>query len=330
MLFFNTMILGTLISISSMSWLTAWIGLEINLLSLMPLMKSHNNSNSAEAAMKYFIIQAMASAMLLFSVIIFTNSKTNSIEVSTISSILISSAILLKLGAAPFHFWFPEVMSGMDWKMAYILMTWQKIAPMILLTYTTMVPMFLSVIIIFSSMISGLQGLNQTCLRKILAYSSINHVSWMISALLVSTTTWMYYFITYCIINLNIILIFKKFNIFFISQLSKLFNFNKKLKFFFMLNFLSLGGLPPFLGFFPKWLTVNQMIFNKFYTLMMMLIIFTLIILYMYMRLTFSSFTMNTEESLTKMFKINSFIQFFINFSSLMSLIIVIVSTKFI
>nr|QJQ25919.1 NADH dehydrogenase subunit 2 [Niphades castanea] len=329
LLFFNTMTIGILITISSISWLTTWIGLEINLLSIMPLMKNHNNKYSAEASIKYFIVQAMASAIFLFSIVIFSNIKNFNFDMNSISSMIMNSALLLKMGAAPFHFWFPEVMSGLNWEMTYILMTLQKIAPMMLISNTKYSPMFISIIIIISSMISGLQGMNQMCLRKIMAYSSINHVSWMISALLNSANIWFYYFIIYCVINFNIIIIFNNFNIYYMNQLSKIFSFNKKIKFFFMLNFLSLGGLPPFLGFFPKWMVINHMINNNFYTLMIILIIFTLISLYIYMRITFSSFSINSEESLMKMYKKNYFLSFFTNFLSLTGLIACITAINF-
>nr|YP_010029656.1 NADH dehydrogenase subunit 2 [Pimelocerus perforatus]QOU11162.1 NADH dehydrogenase subunit 2 [Pimelocerus perforatus] len=326
LLFFSTMISGTLISISTLSWLTSWIGLEINLLSLMPLMKKSNNKYPSEATIKYFITQAMASSILLFSIIIFTNMKNYSMEMNMTTSLMVDTSLLFKVGAAPLHFWFPEVMSGLNWEMAYIMMTWQKIAPMVLLTYTTYAPMFLSIIIIISSLISGIQGMNYVCLRKIMAYSSINHVSWMISALLNSNSIWFYYFLIYCMINFNIVIIFLRFNIYFMNQVNMLFSFNKNLKFMFMLNFLSLGGLPPFLGFFPKWLTINHMILNNFYILSIILIIFTLLSLYIYLRITFSTFTLNSEESMTKIYKKTSYLLFFSNSLSLTGLMMCLIS----
>nr|YP_009112317.1 NADH dehydrogenase subunit 2 [Eucryptorrhynchus brandti]AIY61443.1 NADH dehydrogenase subunit 2 [Eucryptorrhynchus brandti]AJT57321.1 NADH dehydrogenase subunit 2 [Eucryptorrhynchus brandti]ALF04088.1 NADH dehydrogenase subunit 2 [Eucryptorrhynchus brandti] len=329
-LFINLMFSSTLISISSTSWFNAWIGLEMNLLSIMPLMKSSNNKFSAEATIKYFIIQAMASSILLFSILIYTNLKIfNMNSMLPLSSILINSSLLMKMGAAPFHFWLPEVLSGLNWQINFIILTWQKIAPMILLSYTILLPSFLSIIIILSSLISGIFGLNQICLRKILAFSSINHMSWMISIIMNSLNTWIYYFIIYSIINFNMIIIFNKYQIFFMNQLNKLFTNNKTMKFIFMLNFLSLGGLPPFLGFFPKWMTINFLINKNFFTLSFILIIFTLISLYFYLRITFSSFTLNSTESLINTFNKISFIHFFINLISLMGLLICFITSNF-
>nr|YP_009353581.1 NADH dehydrogenase subunit 2 [Curculio davidi]AQX92147.1 NADH dehydrogenase subunit 2 [Curculio davidi] len=319
-MFFNILALGTLMTVSSLSWIISWIGLEVNLLSIMPLLKTYNNKYYSESVIKYFIVQTMASLMFLFSVLFFICSKNYSIELTIVSSLLLNMTLLLKMGAAPFHFWMPEVLSGLSWELIFIVITWQKIAPMIILMHTTYTPTFLSFVIILSSLFSGLQGINQTCLRKIMTYSSINHVSWMISAILNSATTWLYYFLTYCVINYNIIMILLKYNIYNMKQLSKLFSSNKKIKFFFMLNFLSLGGLPPFLGFFPKWMTVSSMINNNYYILVILLIIFTLISLYIYTRITFSSFSINSEESLIKIFNKINYFHFTINLFSLIGL----------
>nr|ARH54091.1 NADH dehydrogenase subunit 2 [Arachnobas tricolor] len=328
-LFFNLLVLSTLISISSLSWITAWIGLEMNLLAIMPLMKSPKNKYSAEATIKYFMIQAMASALLLFSIILLSLMKTLNLNFIKIFPILLDSALLMKIGAAPFHFWLPEISGGMNWFMLFTILTWQKIAPMILLSYSIYSPMFISIIIMISSLISSIQGINQICLRKIMAYSSINHSSWMISTIMISMNIWLYYFIIYFIINLSIFYIFNKYKIFYFNQISKLFSFNKYLKFFFMLNFLSLGGLPPFLGFLPKWLTINFLVMKNFYTMSFFLIIFTLISLYFYLRICFSTLTLNSSESLIKIVKKTKFFHFFMNFISLNCLLMLFIFSNF-
>nr|ARH54954.1 NADH dehydrogenase subunit 2 [Curculionidae sp. 5 AH-2016] len=324
-LFFNLLIFSTFITISSMSWLSAWIGLEMNLLALIPLMKNFKNKYSAEASIKYFITQAMASSMLLFSIIIFLQLKNFNYFMIMFSYFFLNSALLLKLGMAPFHYWLPEVISGLNWNIIMLLLTWQKIGPMILLSYSLYNPQFMSIIIIISSFIGSIQGMNQICLRKILTYSSINHMSWMISNLMSSFNTWMIYFLIYSLINLNIIIILLKYKIYYFNQLTKLFSLNIYMKFFFMLNLLSLGGLPPFLGFFPKWLTVNSLIMNNFYTLSFILIIFTLISLFFYLRISFSSFLLNNNKSLIFSLKNSFYFLFYTNLMSLMGLSIIFI-----
>nr|ARH54702.1 NADH dehydrogenase subunit 2 [Romualdius bifoveolatus] len=323
MLFFISLVMSSLLAISAHSWLSAWISLEINLLSIIPLLKNPKNKFFSESTIKYFIVQTVGSSLLLFSLMTFLIQENSFIkQMNTVDIMLVSSALLLKMGAAPFHFWLPEMMSGLSWMNSFIIMTWQKLAPMILISYLTeKYLLFFSIIIIISSMISGLQGMNQVCLRKILAYSSINHTGWMMSTLLNSVNIFNYYFFIYCIINMNIIFILKKYNIFFLSQMSSIFNHKKKIKFLFMLNFMSLGGLPPFLGFLPKWLAINNMIENNHFTLAAMLIIFTLITLYFYLRMTFSSFTVYSEESLIIPFNKINYFHFLSNLFSLTGLI---------
>nr|APX40616.1 NADH dehydrogenase subunit 2 [Psylliodes chrysocephala] len=323
MLFFNTMMFGTLISISAYSWFAMWMGLEINLLSIIPLFKSHKNYYPAEATLKYFITQSLASTIILFS-IIFSMNMSDFIpqNFNYWMMMILNSALLMKLGAAPFHSWFPEVAEGLNWFNNLILMTWQKLAPSILIMYNMNMMLFFTLIIIISSIIGGIYGINQVSLRKILAYSSINHIAWMLASMLNNKMIWMIYFIIYSLITLNIILIFYFFNIFYINQLFNSLNSNKMFKMLFILNFFSLGGLPPFLGFLPKWLVINFLINNNFYMLSLILVIFTLLTLFFYIRITFSTLMFKMNESLIKPMKINYFTWIFINILILQGLII--------
>nr|APX39927.1 NADH dehydrogenase subunit 2 [Longitarsus candidulus] len=322
MLFFNSLIMGTMISISSYNWFMMWIGLEINLLSIIPLFKSHLNSFPVEATLKYFITQALASTIILFTIIISMNLNEFLYNYNYWLMMILNSALLTKLGAAPFHFWFPEVMEGLNWLNSLMLLTWQKLAPMILLMYNLNMSMFFSMIIIMSSIVSGIFGINQVSLRKILSYSSINHIAWMLSSMLNMKNILLIYFFIYSIISINIILIFYHLNIFFIPQLFMFLNKNKMIKLLFIFNFFSLGGLPPFLGFFPKWLVINNLTENNFFNLSMILIISTLITLFYYIRLTLSSMTMNYEESLIFVSNIKKYKIIIFNMISILSLII--------
>nr|APX39248.1 NADH dehydrogenase subunit 2 [Gonioctena leprieuri] len=323
MLFCSSMIMGTLITISAYSWFSMWIGLEINLLSIIPLLKSPSSLYPSEASMKYFITQSLASTVLLFSVIMMSNlNEFMSQNSSFFLSMMLNSALLMKVGAAPFHSWFPEVLDGLNWNNSLIMLTWQKIAPMILLTYNLQMTHFFMFIIISSSMVSGILGMNQISLRKILAYSSINHMAWMIASMLCFKTIWTVYFLIYTMITINIILMLKFFNIFYFKQLMNSLNSNKIFKLFFILNFFSLGGLPPFLGFLPKWLVINNLVENNFYLLSLILIIFTLLPLFFYIRLTFSTLMFSSNETILKISNKINFKIVLLNFFPLMGLFI--------
>lgn len=320
-LFFISLTIGTLIAISSYSWIAIWIGLEINLLSIIPLLRDSKNIYPSEAAIKYFITQALASIILLFSIIINLN-FTEIFPEHSVFLIIINSALLTKIGAAPFHAWFPEVMEGLNWFNCLIILTWQKIAPIILLIYTIKITLFFLCIIIFSSILGRILGLNQIRLRKILTYSSINHISWIIARIINYQTIWLIYFLVYSIINLNIILIFNNQNIFYLKQLFNNLNTRKIFKFLFILNFLSLGGLPPFLGFLPKWLVINNLIQNNFYLLRILIIIFTLITLFFYLRITFSTLIINFNENVIFQNQHFRFLTITLNFLSLLRLLL--------
>nr|QIV24692.1 NADH dehydrogenase subunit 2 [Enneaphyllus aeneipennis] len=298
-MFFSTMISGTLITVSSYSWMSMWMGLEINLLSFIPLMSDPKNLYPSESALKYFITQVMASAILLFSVISMINlNEFINLNLNYLFLMIFNSSLLTKLGAAPFHFWFPEVTEGLSWMNCLILLTWQKLAPMVILMYNTTMTAFFSWSILFSAMISGIMGLNQVSLRKMLTYSSINHIGWMLAAMMNLQSIWLIYLLTYSIITMNIIVIFNVLKTFYLKQLFNSLKFNKMLNFFFALNLLSLGGLPPFLGFFPKWLTINNLVENNFLTNSVILILFSLITLFFYLRVSITAMVIYSVEEI--------------------------------
>nr|WHN78732.1 NADH dehydrogenase subunit 2 [Panzeria anthophila] len=292
-MFLIILMMGTLITVSANSWLSAWMGLEINLLSFIPLM-SDDKLMSTESSLKYFLTQALASSMLLFAVILYllNASKMN----SNFLEMMIFSPLLLKMGAAPFHFWFPNVMEGLSWLNNLILMTWQKIAPLMLISYIIIKPIII-ISIIISTMIGALGGLNQTSLRKLMAYSSINHLGWMLAAMYNMNFMWMIYFLIYSLLTFSMIFMFNMFKISHINQLFSKFIYSKMLKFFLFFNLLSMGGLPPFLGFFPKWLVIQSLTINNQYFLLMFMLMMTLITLYFYLRLCYSAFMLNYYEN---------------------------------
>nr|AQV11444.1 NADH dehydrogenase subunit 2 [Mesomelena mesomelaena] len=293
-MFFGILMMGTLISISANSWLSAWMGLEINLLAFIPLM-SDNKLMSTEASLKYFLTQALASSVFLFAMILYllNSSKINSYY---FMEMMIFSSLLLKSGSAPFHFWFPNVMEGLSWLNSLILPTWQKIAPLMLLSYIVFKSLII-VSIILSSLIGALGGLNQTSLRKLMAYSSINHLGWMLAALYNSNTMWLLYFLMYSFLTFSMIFMFNMFKISYINQLFSLSFHSKSMKFFLFFNLLSLGGLPPFLGFFPKWMVIQSLVMNNQLFLLTFMVLMTLITLYFYMRLSYSAFMLNYYEN---------------------------------
>nr|UYI30625.1 NADH dehydrogenase subunit 2 [Aquatica sp. q XF-2022] len=324
LMFMTTLIMSTLISISAYTWLGMWIGLEINLLSIIPIIKS-KNMMSSESSIKYFITQAIASTVILMSIIMMMWKYNTHSSMNNSSLLMImNSGLLLKMGMAPLHFWFPEVLEGLNWNNCMLMLTWQKITPMMLLMYNTELTVFYSSIIISGMIISSIMSMNQISIRKLMAFSSINHMGWMMVAMMMEKTIWLIYFMIYSLITINIALTMK--NTFYLNQLFPYMNTSPMMKMFFMLNFLSLSGIPPFLGFLPKWMVIQTMVENKMFMLSIIMIAFTLIMIYVYMRIMMTALIMKTSQTnwtLKLNMKINHLPVGILNFFLVMSLVLV-------
>lgn len=328
LIFLLTLFIGTIISVSSYRWLGTWIGLEINLLSFIPLLKKKNDPLATESSIKYFLVQALASTIFLFSILIIIITRNiirDLMNINQFIMIIINSSLLLKMGAAPFHFWFPEIIEGINWINRLILITWQKIAPMMLLSYTLKSSNYIIFIIIISTIIGRIGGLNQTRIRKIIAYSSINHLGWIISSFLNNEIIWIIYFRIYSFISITFVLIINIFNIYYLKQIFSFINKNLLIKFIILINILSLGGLPPFLGFLPKWIII-QYLRNNYIYLTLFIILITLITLFFYLRIAFTRLILIHNElnfNLTMNFNIkNNYLILFLSFISINGLIL--------
>nr|YP_010417882.1 NADH dehydrogenase subunit 2 [Salamis cacta]USF18041.1 NADH dehydrogenase subunit 2 [Salamis cacta] len=326
MFFLFILFFSTLVSISSNSWLGCWIGLEINLLSFIPLMSNPNNLLNSEASLKYFLTQSIASINFLFSILLNLLLLKNFIN-NNIISILINSSLLMKMGSIPFHFWFPNIMEGLSWFNCFILMTWQKISPMILLSYYMNLK-FLFLVMIFNVLIGTISSFNQTSLRKLMAFSSINNLGWMLSALSISENLWMTYFLLYSLFIFIMCFLFYIINIFYVNQMFNL-NLNFSIKISILINFLSLGGLPPFLGFFPKWMIINYLLINNLFIISFIFTMSSLIMLFIYIRIIYSSFMFYSIKLKWYKIFIKNNTMIFINISSFISLLGMIISTLF-
>nr|ASM82709.1 NADH dehydrogenase subunit 2 [Creobroter elongata] len=296
-LFLSTLISGVLISLCANSWMGAWIGLEINLLSFIPLLSSNNNMLSSEASLKYFLIQAIASSSLLFLILL----KTNVFEMfyfteNSAWNSLIMTPLLMKIACAPFHWWLPSVVEGLSWVNCFIILSIQKIAPLMLISYMMINNHFIQLMIISSACFGAIGGLNQISFRKILSFSSINHIGWMLVMMIVGINLWIVYFLIYIINIMTIMSTTAITNLSYISQTFNSLNNKKIIKFTLFIAILSLGGLPPFLGFFPKWIAIQYLSVNLMIFTSIILILSSLITLFYYMRMTYTTLMITSSE----------------------------------
>nr|AER13542.1 NADH dehydrogenase subunit 2 [Anolis aequatorialis] len=297
---------GTIITMTSYHWLLAWIGLEINTLAIIPMISTQHHPRSTEAATKYFLTQAAASAMILFS------STTNAwytgtwdiTQMSTTPShILLTTALAMKLGLAPVHFWLPEVLQGSTMTTALIITTWQKLAPMslIFMTVNNLSPTMLITIGLLSSMVGGWGGLNQTQTRKIMAYSSIAHLGWMSTVTSIMTNILVVNLLIYLIMTTTMFYSLALSKSKTIQNMSTSWTMSPMLTTTMMLTLLSLGGLPPLTGFTPKWLILEELTMQNLILLAIMMAMSSLLSLFFYLRLTYTTtLTLSPNTAQTK------------------------------
>nr|YP_001293750.1 NADH dehydrogenase subunit 2 [Ilisha africana]BAF64063.1 NADH dehydrogenase subunit 2 [Ilisha africana] len=285
--------LGTTITFASSHWLLAWMGLEINTLAIAPLMTHQHHPRAVEATTKYFLTQATAAAMILFA------STTNAwmhgqwdITQLThpIASAIAMTALALKIGLAPLHFWLPEVLQGINLSTGLILSTWQKLAPLALILQmaNNTHPLMLTTLAICSTLIGGWGGLNQTQLRKILAYSSIAHLGWMILVTQTAPQLTLIALITYIIMTTAMFLTINNTGSTKTITLATAWTKTPTLAAFTCLTLLSLGGLPPLTGFMPKWLILQEITNQGMAPTATIMALTALLSLYFYLRLTYT------------------------------------------
>nr|AAP84524.1 NADH dehydrogenase subunit 2 [Sceloporus malachiticus] len=296
---------GTIITASSHHWFMAWIGLEMNTLAIIPMISKQHHPRATEAATKYFLTQAAASAMILFSSTMnawLTGTWDIMNSTNQTANMLLMMAIAMKLGLAPVHFWLPEVLQGSTLKTAMIVVTWQKLAPMALIyqTFNNMSTTAMLTMGMISATLGGWAGLNQTQTRKIMAYSSIAHLGWMAVIMTIMPNimllTLLIYLLTTTSMFYSIILLNSKT----IKDLATSWTFSPSITTMTMLILLSLGGLPPLTGFMPKWLILEELTSQNLTSTAMLMAMSALLSLFFYLRLTYSStITLSPNTTMT-------------------------------
>nr|ALJ30553.1 NADH dehydrogenase subunit 2 [Holcosus undulatus amphigrammus] len=302
------MITGTLITMSSNHWLLAWLGLEINMMAIVPLISKMHHPRATEATTKYFLAQTGASLLMLFS------STINAWHLGTwditqltnqTACTALTIALCMKIGLAPMHLWLPEVMQGTTLKMALIIATWQKLAPMtlIIMTSNSHSKPLLMLMATLSIIIGGWGGLNQTQTRKIMAYSSIANMGWMIIILQQAPKLTTLTLLIYIVMTTTLFMTLLPQKTKTIKTISTTWMMSPTLTTIMMLTLTSLGGLPPMTGFMPKWLILEKLLNDNMTSLATLTAMATLLSLFFYMRLFYSTTMMIFPNTSTSMYK---------------------------
>nr|QBS36344.1 NADH dehydrogenase subunit 2 [Oriolus chinensis maculatus] len=292
LIFIFSLLLGSTITISSNHWAMAWTGLEINTLAVLPLISKSHHPRAIEAATKYFLVQAAASTLVLFSSM--TSAwHTGQWDITQLthptSSLILTAAISMKLGLVPFHFWFPEVLQGSSLTTGLLLSTAMKFPPITLLymTSSSLNPTLLTTMAILSTALGGWMGLNQTQTRKIMAFSSISHLGWMAIILVYCPKLTLLNFFLYTLMTATVFLTFNSMKALKLSTLMTAWTKTPSLSTMLLLTLLSLAGLPPLTGFLPKWLIIQELTKQEMITAAVSMSLLSLLGLFFYLRLAY-------------------------------------------
>nr|ASM41852.1 NADH dehydrogenase subunit 2 [Scaphoideus maai] len=274
----NTMMIGVIMVICSNNWVSMWVGLEMSLLSFIPFLQT-SNIISSESMIKYFIMQSVASTMLLFSVVIML------IGVNMMYEMIMTVSMLIKLGSAPFQNWVLLVIETMDYLSMFIMLTVLKMPPLSIMfqmhSEMLLVPIMLGMIV------GSILCLNQSSIRKTIAYSSIYNMSLMLISISNFNIT-MIYLMIYSTSLMLFILTIKPMKVNFINQI--IFNkYNVFIKMNLWINMLSMGGFPPLIGFMGKLLIIQLLMMMNQILLAVILVVTSMLVMAFYMRMAFTS-----------------------------------------
>nr|YP_010397365.1 NADH dehydrogenase subunit 2 [Aeolothrips xinjiangensis]UQJ77472.1 NADH dehydrogenase subunit 2 [Aeolothrips xinjiangensis] len=308
MYFFNFLfIFSILLGVCSSSFIGIWFSMEFGLMIFIPILIGEKSFQEIECCMKYFLIQSFSSVLYLYSCIISFNYYCYYEDFNFIFWILLIS-ILIKLGAAPLHFWFPSICSGISWKNFFLISVLQKIIPLYLLLSMSVSNLTMIFMSFMSLMFGSLGSLNQLNLKKLLAYSSISHLAWLMMSMKMSWLTFMCYFLFYSLIMSEVTFFLKFMNIEWLMEMN-LKGVSSPLFLIMAFKFFSLAGLPPFLGFYPKSSVIYMMMKNNliWYSIIMMIMGLFSVFVYTRMILSFLLMSFNSLKVLKMEFWIMNF-----------------------
>nr|YP_001648668.1 NADH dehydrogenase subunit 2 [Igernella notabilis]ABW83948.1 NADH dehydrogenase subunit 2 [Igernella notabilis] len=273
-------ILSSIFLVSSENWLTVYLSIELLTLSLLILITIKQNSVlGAEAGIKYFVLGAVSSGLFLFGcVLIYGLTSEISIQGGELTKInenagktLITISLLFKLSVAPFHMWAPDVYEGSPTAVTALVATVPKIGMFSILAQIGPIYNILIICAGLSMIVGAIGGLNQTKIKRLLAYSGIGHMGFIVfgvgNGCLEGYQASLVYIIIYtimviCSFSIILSLNLKK-NL--LSELSNVSRLNPVIGGTLSLVFLSMAGVPPLIGFLNKWLIIQAGIINQYY-----------------------------------------------------------------
>jgi NADH-quinone oxidoreductase subunit N len=308
--------LGMILMISSYDLIIFYLGLELQSLCLYILAAfKKDDVKSTEAGLKYFVLSSLASGILLYGCSIiygFTGSTNfevisnnlNSLNPSSVFGIVfIVVGLAFKVSAVPFHMWTPDVYEGSPSSVTAFFALIPKIAATAVFIRFMYVPFINAIdqwqiIIIFlsvgSMMLGALAAIGQNNIKRLMAYSSIGHMGYILAGISTGTTAGMQsslsYLTIYLVMNLGMfgsIFMMKRENIYYedIKDLSGLSKNDPHLALGFLIILFSMAGIPPLAGFFAKFYIFMSVIHSEMYYLAIIGLVTSVISAFYYLRI---------------------------------------------
>nr|YP_025749.1 NADH dehydrogenase subunit 2 [Cyriopagopus schmidti]AAP51159.1 NADH dehydrogenase subunit 2 [Cyriopagopus schmidti] len=244
-------------------WFLVWVGMEMNMFSFISMVFSKDSWSSLESLFKYFFIQGLSSGTFL---------------VMMYMGLGLEYPLMMKMAAGPFFFWFPSVMMGIGWMECFLLMTFQKLIPLFLMSgMVSVLFMFWGVV----GMMIGVAGsYGQQMVSCLMAYSSVNHIGWMMTCFVMKENLWMFYYVLYMLVVGMLILYLYD------SKIENLSGMKWIDMMIFFVLVMSMGGIPPMLGFVMKWVVLESMI-EVSVVISFIMVFSSLVMIYIYMRMIY-------------------------------------------
>nr|YP_010230679.1 NADH dehydrogenase subunit 2 [Bathymodiolus brooksi]QSV10356.1 NADH dehydrogenase subunit 2 [Bathymodiolus brooksi] len=242
---FSTLVFGLIVMVSTDSHMSAWVGMEVNMLGFMCLLGVKSVLNM-RVLVNYFVFQSFGSTMYLFGSTIVLHCE--SLFITLLGYFLVHLGLLCKAGIFPFWVWVPSVVNSSSWLVSYLLLGIQKVGPLLLLGVWCTCSEFLCVVVFVMSVLGGLGGSVQNSYRDVLVYSSFVHSAWMLVCLMSSQYLFLFYMGVY-IVQLGLV-------IYYLWRSDSSFMKSGKWSLMASSSLMSLGGLPPLAGFVVKMIVI--------------------------------------------------------------------------
>ena len=308
---------GMSVMVSAGHFLTAYIGLELLSLSLYAMIALRRDSaDAAEAALKYFVLGALASGLLLYGISM-VYGATGSLEFASVLAnaydgqantwllklglVFIVVAVAFKLGAVPFHMWVPDVYQGAPTSVAAFVGTVPKIAAVVFAfrilvtglgtTVNDWTPM-LAILVVASLLVGNLAAIMQSNIKRMLAYSTVSHMGFILLAFMagaIGFTAGLYYAIAYVVMGLvgfGVLMLLSN-EAFECEEISDLAGLNQRhawYAFLMLLAMFSMAGIPPLMGFYAKFAVIKALLSQGFVWISVFAVVMSLIGAFYYLR----------------------------------------------